>query len=38
MSAQINLFHPRFLKQRDLLTLGNVALAAVALYTALAAV
>lgn len=38
MSAQINLFHPRFLKQRDLLTLGNVALAAVALYTVLAAV
>ncbi|MDK9703716.1 MAG: PilN domain-containing protein [Sulfuritalea sp.] len=32
MSAQINLFHPRFLKQRDLLTLGNVALAVIALY------
>jgi len=37
MSAQINLYHPRFLKQRDLLTLGNVALAAVLLHTALAA-
>ena len=37
MSAQINLYHPRFLKQRDLLSLGNVALAAVALYTVLAA-
>lgn len=38
MSAQINLYHPRFLKQHDLLTLGNVALAAVACYTLLAAV
>jgi hypothetical protein len=38
MSAQINLYHPRFLKQRDLLTLGNVALAAVALLTVLAAI
>ncbi|MDP2809824.1 MAG: PilN domain-containing protein [Rhodocyclaceae bacterium] len=38
MSAQINLYHPRFLKQRDLLALGNVALAAVALYTVLVAV
>ena len=37
MSAQINLYHPRFLKQRELLTLGNVALAAVALYVVLAA-
>ena len=36
MSGQINLYHPRFLKQRDLLTLGNVALAAVALYAVLA--
>jgi len=32
MSAQINLYHPRFLKQRELLTLGNVALAAAAVY------
>jgi hypothetical protein len=38
MSAQINLYHPRFLKQRELLTLNNVALAAVALYAVLAAV
>ena len=37
MSAQINLYHPRFLKQRDLLSLGNVAIAAVALYAVLAA-
>jgi len=37
MSAQINLYHPRFLKQRDLLTLDNVAIAAAALYTVLAA-
>jgi len=37
MSAQINLYHPRFLKQRDLLTLGYVALATVALYAMLAA-
>ena len=36
MSAQINLYHPRFLKQRDLLTLGNLALAAAALYGVLA--
>jgi len=36
MSAQINLYHPRFLKQRELLVLGNVVLAAVALYTVLA--
>jgi Tfp pilus assembly protein PilN len=32
MSAQINLYHPRFLKQRELLTLGNVLLAAAVLY------
>ena len=32
MSAQINLYHPRFLKQRELFTLRNVALAATALY------
>lgn len=37
MSAQINLYHPRFLKQRDLLSLGNVALAVVATYAVLAA-
>ncbi len=37
MSAQINLYHPRFLKQRDLLSLGNVALAAVATWAVLAA-
>ena len=37
MSAQINLYHPRFLKQRDLLTLGNVVLATVTCYVALAA-
>lgn len=36
MSAQINLYHPRFLKQRDTLTLGNVTLAAALLYAALA--
>lgn len=36
MSAQINLYHPRFLRQRDVLTLGNVALAAAALYAVLA--
>lgn len=35
MSAQINLYHPRFLRQRDLLTLGNLALAAAALYAVL---
>jgi len=38
MSAQINLYHPRFLKQRDPLTLGNVVLAAVTFYIVLAAV
>jgi len=32
MSAQINLYHPRFLKQRELYTLRNVAIAATALY------
>ena len=32
MSTQINLYHPRFLKQRDLLTLGNLALAAAVVY------
>ena len=37
MSAQINLYPPRFLKQRDPLTLGNVALAAAVLYALLAA-
>lgn len=37
MSAQINLYHPRFLKQHDPLTLKNVALAAVVLYSLLAA-
>ena len=37
MSAQINLYHPRFLKQRDLLSLGNVALAVVATWAVLAA-
>lgn len=37
MSAQINLYHPRFLKQREVLTLGNVALAAAVLYALLAA-
>jgi hypothetical protein len=36
MSAQINLYHPRFLKQRELLTLRNVALAAAAVYGLLA--
>jgi MSHA biogenesis protein MshI len=35
MSAQINLYHPRFLKQRELLTLRNTALAALALYIVL---
>lgn len=38
MSAQINLYHPRFLKQRDLLALDNVAIAAAVLYAVLAAV
>jgi hypothetical protein len=37
MSAQINLYHPRFLKQHDLLTLRNAVIAAVALYAMLAA-
>ena len=37
MSAQINLYHPRFLKQRELLTLRNVALAAATLWAVLAA-
>ncbi|MCX7164932.1 MAG: PilN domain-containing protein [Rhodocyclales bacterium] len=37
MSAQINLYHPRFLRQRDLLSLGNVVIAVVTLYTLLAA-
>ena len=37
MSAQINLYHPRFLKQRDPLALRNVALAAAALYAVLVA-
>jgi hypothetical protein len=36
MSAQINLYHPRFLKQRELLTLRNVALGAVTVYGVLA--
>lgn len=36
MSAQINLYHPRFLKQHDPLTLKNVAIAVVALYAVLA--
>lgn len=36
MSAQINLYHPRFLKQHELLTLRNLALAAAALYGLLA--
>ena len=36
MSAQINLYHPRFRKQHDPLTLGNVAIAAIALYALLA--
>jgi hypothetical protein len=38
MSAQINLYHPRYLKQREVLTLRNVVLAAVAVYGALALV
>lgn len=37
MSAQINLYHPRYLRQRELLTLGNVVLAAAAVYLLLAA-
>ncbi len=36
MSAQINLYHPRFLKQREFLTLHNVVLAAVTTYGVLA--
>jgi hypothetical protein len=36
MSNQINLYHPRFLKERALLTLGNVALGAAVLYALLA--
>lgn len=36
MSAQINLYHPRFLKQREVFTLANLVLAAVALYAVLA--
>lgn len=36
MSAQINLYHPRFLKRRELLTLANVVLAAFLLYAVLA--
>lgn len=36
MSAQINLYHPRYLRQRELLTLGNVMLAAAAVYLLLA--
>lgn len=35
MSAQINLYHPRFLKKRELLTLRNVVLAAVSTYSVL---
>lgn len=37
MSAQINLYHPRFLKQNEPLTLRNIVLAAVACYAVLAA-
>lgn len=37
MSAQINLYHERYLKQRDLLALANVVGAAVALLVALGA-
>lgn len=37
MSAQINLYHPRYLKQRDLLALANVVGAAVALLVTLGA-
>ncbi len=36
MSAQINLYHARFLKQRDLLTLRHVVLAGTALFAVLA--
>jgi multidrug efflux pump subunit AcrA (membrane-fusion protein) len=38
MSAQINLYHPRFLKQRDLLTLDHVIPVALGLYVVLALV
>lgn len=37
MSAQINLYDPRFLKRRELLTLANLTVATVLLYSALAA-
>ena len=37
MSAQINLYHPRYLRHRDPLTLNNVALAAAMCYIVLAA-
>lgn len=37
MSTQINLYHPRFLRQTEYLTLRNVALAAVAFYLVMAA-
>ena len=37
MSSQINLYHPRFLRQTEHLTLRNVVLAAAALYSVLAA-
>lgn len=36
MSAQINLYHPRFLRQRDPLSLGNLVIATAVLYAALA--
>lgn len=36
MSAQINLYHPRYLKQRDLLTLSPIVIAAMGLYLVLA--
>lgn len=38
MSQQINLYDPRFLKKRDLLTLANLLLAAALVYALLAAV
>ena len=38
MSAQINLYHPRYLRQRDPLTLNNIALVAGVCYLLLAAV
>lgn len=37
MSAQINLYHPRFLRQRELLTLNHLTLATTALFAVLAA-